>query len=65
MIVLGSVAIIVLGLLFMQYNYYHFIERQVNVDLSPHEKQLKEIEKKLKETNERLDGIMLRVGFKL
>lgn len=61
-----TMAILVLGILFLQYNHYKFIERKDTLNkIIMGSGELEEFKKDFEEYKKRVDALTLKAGFKL
>jgi hypothetical protein len=66
MIFLGTVAMIVVGGLFLQYNYFAFLERQrKHIDEELEASKVESLRAELTEYKKKVDALVMRAGFKL
>lgn len=61
-----SIALLMMGLIFLQHNHYAYVERQKTLDKSMSTAgDFEKLKKEFDEYKKRLDSVSLKVGFKL
>lgn len=61
-----TAAILIIGLLFLQYNHYRHLERQKSLDKTlSTASDFEDLKKDFAEYKKRVDGLTIKAGFKL